>query len=74
MNREARGGGNSNCRWAGILIVADHSEEQRIIDDPLGLWLRASETDGLGAASGLDRGFGGWHTPLLAEDRRDPKP
>ena len=25
MNRRARGGGNSNCRWAGILIVADHS-------------------------------------------------
>ena len=24
MNRQARGGGNSNCRWAGILIVADH--------------------------------------------------
>ncbi len=24
MNRRARGGGNSNCRWAGILIVADH--------------------------------------------------
>ncbi len=23
MNRRARGGGNSNCRWAGILIVAD---------------------------------------------------
>ena len=23
MNRQARGGGNSNCRWAGILIVAD---------------------------------------------------
>jgi hypothetical protein len=25
VNRRARGGGNSNCRWAGILIVADHS-------------------------------------------------
>src|SRR5208283_4844239 len=24
VNRQARGGGNSNCRWAGILIVADH--------------------------------------------------
>src|SRR5208283_453710 len=24
VNRRARGGGNSNCRWAGILIVADH--------------------------------------------------
>ncbi len=23
MNRRARGGGNSNCRWAGNLIVAD---------------------------------------------------
>ena len=23
MNRQARGGGNSNRRWAGILIVAD---------------------------------------------------
>jgi hypothetical protein len=23
VNRQARGGGNSNCRWAGILIVAD---------------------------------------------------
>ena len=22
MNRQARGGGNSNCRWAGFLIVA----------------------------------------------------
>ena len=26
MNRRARGGGNSNCRWAGILIVADHHD------------------------------------------------
>ena len=25
MNRLARGGGNSNCRWQGILIVADRS-------------------------------------------------
>ena len=25
MNRRARGGGNSNCRRAGILIVADHA-------------------------------------------------
>ncbi len=25
MNRRARGGGNSNCRWAGILIVADQA-------------------------------------------------
>ena len=25
MNREARGGGNSNCRWAGILIVASQN-------------------------------------------------
>ena len=24
MNNQARGGGNSDCRWAGILIVADH--------------------------------------------------
>ena len=24
VNRRARGGGNSNCRWEGILIVADH--------------------------------------------------
>ena len=24
MNSQARGGGNSNCRWAGILIVAGH--------------------------------------------------
>jgi hypothetical protein len=24
VNRQARGGGNSNCRWQGILIVADH--------------------------------------------------
>jgi len=24
VNRLARGGGNSNCRWQGILIVADH--------------------------------------------------
>jgi len=24
VNRRARGRGNSNCRWAGILIVADH--------------------------------------------------
>jgi hypothetical protein len=23
VNRQARGEGNSNCRWAGILIVAD---------------------------------------------------
>ena len=26
MNRRARGGGNSKCRWAGILIVADHPQ------------------------------------------------
>jgi hypothetical protein len=26
VNRQARGGGNSNCRWAGILIVADHTQ------------------------------------------------
>src|SRR5208283_4738244 len=25
VNRQARGGGNSNCRWAGILIVADQT-------------------------------------------------
>jgi hypothetical protein len=24
VNRQARGGGNSNSRWQGILIVADH--------------------------------------------------
>jgi hypothetical protein len=24
VNTQARGEGNSNCRWAGILIVADH--------------------------------------------------
>ena len=24
MNNQARGGGNSDCRWAGILIVANH--------------------------------------------------
>src|SRR5208282_1016715 len=29
VNRQARGGGNSNCRWAGILIVADQSESSR---------------------------------------------
>ena len=23
MNKQARGGGNSNCRWQGILIVAN---------------------------------------------------
>ena len=23
MNKQTRGGGNSNCRWAGNLIVAD---------------------------------------------------
>ncbi len=23
VNRQARGGGNSSCRWEGILIVAD---------------------------------------------------
>jgi hypothetical protein len=27
VNRQARGGGNSNCRWAGILIVADQLGE-----------------------------------------------
>jgi hypothetical protein len=25
VNRQAREGGNSNCRWQGILIVADHT-------------------------------------------------
>src|SRR5208282_4608240 len=30
VNRQARGGGNSNCRWAGILIVADHSLFSRL--------------------------------------------
>jgi hypothetical protein len=29
VNRRARGGGNSNCRWAGILIVADQSTAGR---------------------------------------------
>jgi hypothetical protein len=24
VNKQARGGGNSNCRWQGILKVADH--------------------------------------------------
>src|SRR5208282_1779420 len=31
VNRQARGGGNSNCRWAGILIVADHPTSPRRI-------------------------------------------
>src|SRR5208337_56015 len=35
VNRQARGGGNSNCRWAGILIVADQwmISDVRAIDD-----------------------------------------
>lgn len=43
MNRRARGGGNSNCRWAGILIVADHRWQRR-----LGDWLLARPRDPFG--------------------------
>src|SRR5271157_4764411 len=46
VNRQARGGGNSNCRWAGILIVADHGEH------PLGTSLgtiHGHDTEVLGA-------------------------
>ena len=35
MNRRARGGGNSNCRWAGILIVADHCSKWNPIEHRL---------------------------------------
>src|SRR5271157_1434413 len=34
VNRQARGGGNSNCLWAGILIVADHTVADEA-DEPL---------------------------------------
>ena len=30
MNNQARGGGNSDCRWAGILIVANQGVSSRV--------------------------------------------
>ena len=30
MNNQARGGRNSNCRWAGILIVADQGPQSTL--------------------------------------------
>ena len=32
MNNQARGGGNSDCRWAGILIVANQEWPARVKD------------------------------------------
>ena len=31
MNNQARGGGNSDCRWAGILIVANQLSEKSVV-------------------------------------------
>jgi hypothetical protein len=36
VNRQARGGGNSNCRWQGILIVADHAEMSCVLTGDTG--------------------------------------
>jgi hypothetical protein len=30
VNRRARGGGNSDCRWEGILIVADQLQSKMV--------------------------------------------
>jgi hypothetical protein len=33
VNRRETGGGNFNCRWAGILIVADQEKDRASVRD-----------------------------------------
>lgn len=54
MNNQARGGRNSNCRWAGILIVADQKAVGLPeLPGPWPTWLLKKPLEG--RITGLDR-------------------
>src|SRR5208282_303879 len=75
VNRQARGGGNSNCRWAGILIVADHQEPNWQEAGHPGTFPNRPERNAAGPASSPNRaaeGRGTWRPGVLQPEERGP--